>query len=97
MTDILTKIYHTIGVNWERCGNVRFAVTCRGGEGVSAAERGRILAEEWSRAMSSTDGVKDFVAVGDVSVRVIGADNQILDSVTAEVVAVASVILHNIA
>ena len=30
--------------------------------------------------MSSTDGVKDFVAVGDVKVRVIGADNQILDS-----------------
>ena len=29
LADILMKIYHTIGVNWERCGNVRFAVTCR--------------------------------------------------------------------
>ncbi|MEG1594360.1 MAG: serine/threonine protein phosphatase, partial [Oscillibacter sp.] len=32
MTDILMKIYHTLGVNWERCGNVRFAVTCKGGD-----------------------------------------------------------------
>ena len=31
LTDILTKIYHTIGVNWERCGAVRYAVTCRDG------------------------------------------------------------------
>ena len=82
MSDILMKIYHTIGVNWERCGNVRFAVTCRGGEGVSAAERGRILAEEWSRAMreSGGDSVRDFVAVGDVDIKVIGGDSPILDS-----------------
>ena len=82
LTDVLMKIYHTIGVNWERCGNVRFAVTCSGGEGVSAAERGRMLAEEWSRAMreSRTGSVRDFVAVGDVGIRVIGGDAPILDS-----------------
>ena len=82
LTDILTKIYHTIGVNWERCGNVRFAVTCGGGEGVSAAERSRVLAEEWSRAMQETrnGSVRDFVAVGDVNIRVIGGDAPILDS-----------------
>ena len=81
MSDILMKIYHTIGVNWERCGNVRFAVTCKGGEGVNAAERGRVLAEEWSRAMrESGDSVRDFVAVGDVGIRVIGGDSPILDS-----------------
>ncbi len=81
MTEILTKIYHTIGVNWERCGNVRFSVTCRDGQG-EAPERGRILAEEWSRAMAQTrDGsVRDFVAVGDVDIRVIGGDAPILDS-----------------
>ena len=80
MSDILMKIYHTIGVNWERCGNVRFAVTCRGGDGVNAAERGHVLAEEWSRAMRDTSGVRDFMAVGDVDIRVIGGDAPILDS-----------------
>ena len=82
LAEILTKIYHTIGVNWERCGNVRFAVTCKNGEGGSAAERGRQLAEEWSRAMQDTRGgsVRDFVAVGDVEIKAIGADAPILDS-----------------
>ena len=80
LTDILMKIYHAIGVNWERCGNVRFAVTCRGGDGTGAAERGRILAEEWSRAMRDGDTVRDFVAVGDVDIRVIGADNQFIST-----------------
>ena len=82
MADVLMKIYHTIGVNWERCGNVRFAVTCSGGEGVSAAERSQVLAEEWSRAMRDTrsGSVRDFVAVGDVGIHVIGGDAPILDS-----------------
>ena len=81
MADILMKIYHTIGVNWERCGNVRFAVTCRDGEG-SAAQRGQVLAQEWSRAMQETRSgdVRDLVAVGDVDIRVIGADAPVLDS-----------------
>ena len=53
MADILMKIYNTVGVNWERCGNMRFAVTCRDGDG-NAAERGQLLASEWSRAMQDT-------------------------------------------
>lgn len=82
LTDILMKIYHTIGVNWERCGNVRYAVTCQGGEGGQATERSRQLAGEWSRAMQETrsGSVRDFVAVGDVEIKVIGADGPILDS-----------------
>lgn len=83
LADILTKIYHTIGVNWERCGNVRFAVTCKpGAERGMAQERSRQLAEEWALAMqdAKSGAVRDFVAVGDVDIRVIGADNQILDS-----------------
>jgi len=80
LADILMKIYNTIGVNWERCGNLRFAVTCQGGEG--AAERGKLLAGEWSRAMRETRGgsVRDFVAAGDVDIKVIGADAPVLDS-----------------
>ena len=84
LSDILVKIYHTVGVNWERCGNVRFAVTCKTGEesDAMAQERSRQLAQEWSRAMRETreGSVRDFVAVGDVEIRAIGADNQILDS-----------------
>ncbi len=82
LAGILTNIYHTVGVNWERCGNVRFAVTCRNGEGPGAAERGRLLAGEWSKAMRESHGgaVRDFVAVGDVDIKVIGGDAPILDS-----------------
>lgn len=82
LTDILMKIYHTIGVNWERCGNVRFAVTCRDRGNGQAAERSRMLASEWSQAMQETKqgSVRDFVAVGDVDIRVIGGDAPILDS-----------------
>ena len=82
LTDILMKIYHPVAVNWERCGNVRFAVTCRDGGNGQAAERSRMLASEWSQAMQETKqgSVRDFVAVGDVDIRVIGADNPILES-----------------
>lgn len=86
LTDLLSKIYYAIGVNWERMGNVRFAVVYKPGDGEwergMAQERSRQLASEWSRAMESTrnGSVRDFVAVGDVEIKVIGADNQILDS-----------------
>lgn len=80
---ILLTIFKTIGTNWERVGNVRFAVTYKpGSEGERAfgRERAQQIAAEWSRAMQEGPGVSDFVSVGDVSVKVIGADNQILDS-----------------
>lgn len=86
LAELLSKIYYAIGVNWERMGNVRFAVVYKPGDGEwekgMAQERSRQLASEWSRAMESTrnGSVRDFVAVGDVDIRVIGADNQILDS-----------------
>lgn len=84
--EILLKIYQTIGVNWERAGNVRYAVVCKPGNDdcahMGAAERAEAIASEWSAAMqdSKSGVVRDFVAVGDVSVRVIGSDGQILDS-----------------
>lgn len=82
LADVWSKIFQTVGTNWERCGNVRFAVTCPSGADGQADRRSRELAQEWASAMSDTrDGaVRDFVAVGDVGIRVIGADNQILDS-----------------
>lgn len=84
LTDILLKIYNTIGVNWERAGNVRYAVVCKPNseEQGGAAERAEAMAKEWSAAMQDAKSgvVRDFVAVGDVSVKVIGSDGQILDS-----------------
>lgn len=81
VSEVLMKIYRTLGINWERLGNVRFAVTCKpdSAGGLPAADRARQMAEEWKRAMRSHE-VGDFVAVGDVSIKAIGADNQILDS-----------------
>lgn len=45
-----------------------------------AKERAVQVASEWSKAMEKNGPVKDFVAVGDVEIKAIGADNQILDS-----------------
>lgn len=84
VSDILLKIFNTIGTNWERVGNLRYAVTYKpqndGTDKAFARERANQMAEAWSDAMSSKERVKDFVAVGDVKVSVIGADNQVLDS-----------------
>lgn len=85
LADILMKIYATVGENWERAGNVRYSVICKADENMDAAavaERGNQVAQEWSRAME--DGrngtVRDFVAVGDVQIKVIGGEAPILDS-----------------
>ncbi len=86
LTELLLKIYHAMGQNWERCGNVRFAVTYKPqGEELdraTAQERAEQIAREWSNAMQSgrNGTVRDFVSVGDVSIRAIGADSQIPDS-----------------
>ena len=84
LTGILLKIYQALGQNWERVGNLRFAVVCKPDENspLSAQERGEQVASQWSQAMQSSrqGAVRDFVAVGDVDIKVIGADNQILDS-----------------
>ena len=83
---ILLKIYQSLGINWERAGNVRFAVVYKPQSDVLdrglAKERAQQIASQWSDAMQSgkNGSVRDFVAVGDVDIKVIGADNQILDS-----------------
>lgn len=86
LAEILMKIYETMGRNWERAGNVRYAVICRpGNESLDrnmAQERSRMMAEQWGKAMEENRGgaIRDFVAVGDVEIKVIGADGPILDS-----------------
>ncbi len=84
VSDVLMKIFNTLGLNWERVGNVRFAVTYKPQndaiDKAYAQERALHVAKEWSSAMKPGGPVKDFVALGDVSIKAIGADNQILDS-----------------
>ena len=82
LAETLLKIFDAVGKNWERMGNVRFAITCKDGDGGNARERCGQVAREWSAAMQAgRDGaVRDFVCAGDVDIRTIGADNQILDS-----------------
>lgn len=83
ISSVLLKIYNSIGLNWERVGNVRFAVTYQPGDGNERAytkERAAQIAQEWRKAMKSGVEVSDFVAVGNVKIQTIGADNQILDS-----------------
>lgn len=83
VSSVLMKIYDCIGTNFDRLGNLRFAVTCKpssdGGDRAFARERAIQIAEQWSNAMQSGQ-VKDFVAVGDVQIKVIGADNQMIDT-----------------
>ena len=85
LADILMKIYSTIGSNWERAGNVRYSVVCKGDENMDpaqASERGAQVAQEWSKVMEDAKNgtVRDFVAVGDVQIKVIGGEAPILDS-----------------
>ena len=81
LTEVLLKIFQATGNNWERMGNVRFSVVCKDGGG-NAQERCQTIARQWSEAMQAgrRGSVRDFVAAGDVEIKVVGADNQVLDS-----------------
>ncbi len=84
VSSVLLKIFESIGANWERVGNLRFAVTYNpkndAVDRAYAKDRALQVAKEWGEAMQSGNEIRDFVAVGDVQIKVIGADNQILDS-----------------
>lgn len=83
VAETLMKIFRTTGSNWERLGNTRFAVTYKPSndtlDRAYAKERAIQVAKEWSNAMSS-EKATDFVAVGDIQIKVIGAEAQIPDS-----------------
>lgn len=83
LAGVLMNIFTAIGTNWERVGNVRFAVNYKPQndalDRAYAKDRAMQIAREWSDTMRA-DAVRDFVAVGDVQIKVIGADNPILDS-----------------
>ena len=80
VSSILLRIFGSIKTNWERVGDIRFAVTYNpeSNGGTFTEESARLIADEWKKAMRS-DNVCDFVSVGDVSVKVIGAESQMPD------------------
>ena len=86
ISSILLRIYQCIGQNFDRAGNVRYAVPYTPqkdiGDAVYSKERAMQIAREWQDGMNSAKygKVKDFVAVGDVDIKVIGADNQLFDT-----------------
>lgn len=86
LSNILLRIYECIGQNYERIGNVRYAVTYKpsadSGERAYSKERAVQIAKEWADGMNSAKfgQVKDFVAVGDVDIKVIGAENQLFNT-----------------
>lgn len=77
VSSILLRIFGSIKTNWERVGDVRFAVTYKPEQNgaVLTQEGAKQIADEWKKAMRS-DSVCDFVSVGDISIKVIGAENQ---------------------
>lgn len=86
LSSILLRIYECIGQNFDRAGNVRYAVTYKPSDDacdmVYNRERAQMIAREWADGMNSAKygQVKDFVAVGDVDIKVIGAENQLFDT-----------------
>ncbi|MEG1449015.1 MAG: serine/threonine protein phosphatase [Oscillospiraceae bacterium] len=82
--EILLKIYSAIGKSFERIGDLRYAVTYNPKGEISpttAKEIAEDLSTRWSEVMSRKGGsqISDFMAVGDVSVKVIGAENDIFE------------------
>lgn len=85
LSRILMRIYESVGQNFDRVGNVRYAVTYKpqdSSDKAFAKERAEQIAREWSAGMqdSRNGHVRDFVAVGDVDIKVIGAENQMPDT-----------------
>ncbi len=77
----LLLIFEAVGACWERFGSPRYAVTLKDeGDALFADEDKLVaLADEWRRTMSGD--AADLVVSGDVDVRVIGGESEVLDPV----------------
>ena len=72
--------------NYDRIGNIRYAVTYHPSndptERAYTTERAQTIAREWAAGMRASAGgeVRDFICAGDVDIKVIGAENPLLDT-----------------
>ncbi len=86
LSGILMRIYECIGQNFERLGNIRYAVTYKPssetGDRGFAQERAQAIAAEWSAGMNAAKNgeIRDFVAVGDIGIKVIGSESTLIDT-----------------
>ena len=88
VSEILMKIFNCIGQNFERAGNVRFAVTYHppaAASSLNAKQRVQEIASEWSRAMRDKDRMCDFVSIGDVSIKAIGSSTERMSAQQADI------------
>jgi len=79
LANILLRIYESVGQNFDRAGNIRYAVTYKPSDSSDfayAKERAETIAQEWSAGMQAAKcgEIRDFVSVGDIDIKVIGAD-----------------------
>lgn len=86
MVNILLKIFTATDLNWERFGNPRYSViykpTNDNMEMKKVKERTKMIEDAFSQTMkdSKKGKVSDFISAGDIEIKVIGADNQVLDA-----------------
>ena len=84
VAEILLRIYDCIGKNYQRAGNVRYAVTYQpdSASAAFAKDHAKEIAEAWQSGIRAAEygEVQDFVAVGNIGIKVIGAENQLFDT-----------------
>ncbi|MBQ8922908.1 MAG: serine/threonine protein phosphatase [Oscillospiraceae bacterium] len=84
VSGILMRIYECIGQNYDRAGNIRYAVTYQPDAAAAgfAKEHAQQIAAAWQEGLNAAKcgEVQDFIAVGDVAIKVIGAENQLFDT-----------------
>lgn len=84
ISEILLTVYRCIGANYERAGNIRYAVTYHPDERDAgfAREHTEEIARAWAEgtAAERCGEARDFVTCGDVDIKVIGAENRLMDT-----------------
>lgn len=86
VTRVLMRILTATEQNFERAGNIRYAVTYHptgdSFDRAYAKERTAQIAQEWTRGMNAAKhgSISDFVCSGDVDIKVIGADSPPLET-----------------
>ncbi|MBR5371956.1 MAG: serine/threonine protein phosphatase [Oscillospiraceae bacterium] len=84
ISKILLRIFECIAQNYDRAGNVRYAVTYHPDSASAgfAKEHAEQIAAAWKDGIRAAKygEVQDFVAVGDIDIKVIGAENQLFNT-----------------
>ena len=84
VSGILLRIFECVGQNYDRAGNVRYAVTYRpdSSSAAFAKEHVQQIAQAWQDGLNAAKygEPQDFIAVGDVDIKVIGNDNRLFDT-----------------